>query len=62
MLAPELFDQSASNLQSMQITPDGKDLVTASGSPYRTPHSTRLEPRCQSVPTSANPAARSALV
>jgi hypothetical protein len=27
---------------------------------YRTPHSTRLEPRCQSVPTSANPAARSA--
>ena len=30
--------------------------------PYRTPHSTRLEPRCQSVPTSANPAALSALV
>ena len=29
---------------------------------YRTPHSTRLEPRCQSVPTSANPAALSALV
>ena len=34
VLAPELFDQSASNLQSMQITPDGKDLVTASGYPY----------------------------
>jgi hypothetical protein len=30
--------------------------------PYRTPHSTWLDPRCQSVPTSANPAARSALV
>jgi hypothetical protein len=34
VLAPELFDQSADNLQSMQITPDGKDLVTASGFPY----------------------------
>jgi hypothetical protein len=34
VLAPELFDQSADNLQSMQITPDGKDLVTASGYPY----------------------------
>lgn len=34
VLAPELFDQSASNLEAMQITPDGKDLVTASGYPY----------------------------
>jgi len=34
VLAPEIFDQSASNLESMQITPDGSDLVTASGSPY----------------------------
>lgn len=34
VLAPELFDQSADNLQSMQITPGGKDLVTASGYPY----------------------------
>jgi hypothetical protein len=33
VLAPELFDQSADNLQSMQITPDGNDLVTASASP-----------------------------
>lgn len=34
VLAPELSDQSASNLESMQITPDGQDLVTASGYPY----------------------------
>ena len=34
VLAPELFDQSADNLQSMQITPDGNDLVTASAFPY----------------------------
>ena len=34
VLAPQLFDQSADNLQSMQITPDGSDLVTASGFPY----------------------------
>jgi len=34
VLAPRLFDQSADNLESMQITPDGNDLVTASGFPY----------------------------
>jgi hypothetical protein len=34
VLAPEQFEQSAGNLQSMQITPDGSDLVTASGYPY----------------------------
>jgi hypothetical protein len=36
VLALDLFDQSADNLQSMQITPDGKDLVTASAdTPYQ---------------------------
>ena len=34
VLAPEFFDESADNLESMQITPDGSDLVTASGFPY----------------------------
>lgn len=33
VLAPQLFDQSADNLRSMQITPDGNDLVTASADP-----------------------------
>ena len=36
VLAVDRFDQSAGYLQSMQITPDGKDLVTASAdTPYQ---------------------------
>jgi hypothetical protein len=34
VLAPSEFIQSAGNLKSMAITPDGTDVVTASGSPY----------------------------
>jgi hypothetical protein len=34
VLAPEQYFSSASNLDSMQITPDGKDMVIASGAPY----------------------------
>jgi hypothetical protein len=34
VLAPEEFLSSASNLDSFQITPDGKDVVVASGYPY----------------------------
>lgn len=33
-LAPEEYLNSASNLSSLQITPDGKDVVIASGAPY----------------------------
>lgn len=34
VLAPSRFITAASNLESMQITPDGKDVVVASGYPY----------------------------
>ena len=34
VLAPEEYLSTGSNLGSMQITPDGKDVVLASGSPY----------------------------
>ncbi|HEY7275416.1 MAG TPA: hypothetical protein VH594_05595 [Trebonia sp.] len=34
VLAPRTFVGAASNLGSMQITPDGKDVVVASGAPY----------------------------
>jgi hypothetical protein len=34
VLAPQQFFQSAANLNSFQITPDGTDVVTASGFPY----------------------------
>jgi hypothetical protein len=34
VLAPKYLDQNADNLQSMQITPDGSELVTASASSY----------------------------
>ncbi len=34
VLAPEKFLYEAANLRAMQITPDGKDVVTASGAPY----------------------------
>jgi hypothetical protein len=34
VLAQEIFLYEASNLRSMQITPDGKDVVLASGAPY----------------------------
>lgn len=34
VLASQTFETTAGNLQSMQITPDGQDLVTASGAPY----------------------------
>ncbi len=34
VLAPQQYDLSAENLSSFQITPDGADVVTASGYPY----------------------------
>jgi hypothetical protein len=34
VLAPEKYLYEAANLRSMQITPDGKDVVLASGAPY----------------------------
>jgi YVTN family beta-propeller protein len=34
VLAPKTFVDAASNLESMQITPDGKDVVVASAAPY----------------------------
>src|SRR5206468_5240731 len=34
VLAQEIFLYEASNLRSMQITPDGNDVVLASGAPY----------------------------
>ena len=34
VLAPSTYIDTASNLQSLQITPDGKDVVVASGAPY----------------------------
>src|ERR1019366_8930406 len=34
VLAPEEYLYEAANLRSMQITPDGKDVVLASGAPY----------------------------
>jgi hypothetical protein len=35
VLAPQQFFDEAGNFKSMAITPDGKDVVTASGSPYQ---------------------------
>jgi hypothetical protein len=35
VLAPQQFFTEAGNFKSMAITPDGKDVVTASGSPYQ---------------------------
>lgn len=34
VLAPEKYLYEAANLRSMQVTPDGKDVVLASGAPY----------------------------